>query len=490
MVVAHIGSLSLGDHGIFYLDDQTYLYGGTFLAHSWRGGHTPDPAAYNVLGTYQFGYQFFLGAIFTLGTPSILLGKLANVLLGGVSVYLTGRLGGRLLGERAKQRAAWIAALAPGMVWWSATMMKETVSTALLLLGVLAVLDLPRRRALVTLALVLAALAVVRLPAAVALTIGAGAAAAIAGRRAEGRLLSRPLIVFGWAVAAGLIVVAVVVSHGHVGELVREYDIVVPRMFHTYQGGDLTRLPVDIVKSLVTPAPWAFDIGTRNWDRMLYPGVWLLISVLPLALLGAWRLRRSPEGWVVLVIAATALLLNVGTAGFVFRQRSMIEPLIFLLALAGATSWRMAGRSAAFALGIAAVVAGVSTRSVVVASVVAGAAGVILLVSRRLSAERFDPPPESRLVASFRSSIDADPPSRRAFPLRLIGEAAWAARTLGVWATDARAAVGRRMPDTSIPGISPSSGPIARAAVRVRDLARRSAPPLTAAELEREAGSS
>jgi hypothetical protein len=180
MLVAHAGSVSLRDHGIFYLDDRTYLHGATVLADEWRAGHFPDPARYDILGTYQFGYQIFLAAIFTLGSTSLLLGKLANVLLGGFTVYLVGRLGGRLLGDGATVRAAWVAALAPSMIWWSAPLLKEALATMLLALGLLAVTELPRRRALAMLAGVVAVLAVVRGPAALALIVGAGVAVAIA----------------------------------------------------------------------------------------------------------------------------------------------------------------------------------------------------------------------------------------------------------------------------------------------------------------------
>jgi hypothetical protein len=481
MIVAHVGSVSLGNHGIFFLDDQTYRNGATLLADNWRGGHTPDLSAYNVTGTYQFGYQAFLAAIFTLGTPSLLLGKLVNVLLGGVSIYLTGRLGGRLLGERAKVRAAWVAALAPGMVWWSAALMKETLSTVLLLLGLLALVELPRRRAVVTIALVAAAFAVVRTPAAVALIAGAGVAVAIAGRRVEGRLLSRPLIVFGSTLVAGLAAVTLVVSRGDVNGLYHSYDAVAHSMIHAYQGGNLANVPVDALKSLVTPVPWAFDIGTRNWDRMLYPGVWLLICALPLAAAGAWRMRRSAEGWGILVTAATVLLINVATAGFLFRQRSMIEPLIMLLALAGATSWRMAARTAAAALGVTAAAATVQSGSAVTGIAVAAAAGVLSLVSRRLPSTPFDALPDSQLVSAFRESAGAEESPTASAAARVQTELAHTLRTLRRWAAEARAALARRMPrmhDAGPEAASASPGQLERSARRAGAVVHEAAPAL------------
>jgi hypothetical protein len=478
MLVAHMGSVSLGDHGIFYLDDQTYLHGATVLADNWRAGHTPDPARYNVLGTYQFGYQTFLAAIFTLGAPSILLGKLANVLLGGVTVYLVGRLGGQLLGDRGKIRAAWVAALAPSLVWWSAPLMKEALSTTLLVLGALAVTALPQRRALVTLGVVLAALTVVRAPAALALMVGAGVAVAIAGRRAEARVLSRPLIVFGSALVAGSIAIVVAVSHGNIRGFYAQYQFVIPRMFHRYQGGNLAHVPFDMVKSLVTPVPWTFNSATGNWDRMLYPGVWLLICALPLAAAGVWRLRRSLEGWGIIAIALTALMINAVTAGFVFRQRSMIEPLILLLALAGTTSWRMAARSAAATLGVVAVTAGVQSRSPLVAVAIAAAAGGLFLVSRRLPSRPFEPLPDSAMVAAFRRSIESDPPSTSSTPRRVFGEIGRMLRAIGVAVADTRAAAVQAMSTTMRAPSAASPGFPARTVAAGLAGLRRSAPTL------------
>jgi hypothetical protein len=417
MLIAHVGSLSLGDHGLLFLDDGTFMRGGSKLAELWRAGHTPDPSRFEILGTYQFGYQVFLGAIFTLGTTSILLGKLVNVLLGGITVLLVALLARRLLGDQAKARAAWLAALAPSLVWWSAPLLKEAVTPLLMVLGLLAVTALPRPRALAVLIAVVAALLITRAPAALALVVGAGVAVAMAVRQAEGRWLSKPLIGFGGTLVGGMVAVAVIVSQGDLHSLYRQYDFVVHTMIDQYHGGNLSHLPYDSVKSLVTPLPWVFDRGTQGWDRGLYPGVWLLICAVPLAAAGLWRLRRKPEAWALAVTSVASLTINAFTSGFVFRQRSMIEPLLLLLALGGATSWRMAARSAAAALAAAAVVAGIQSGSPLVTTAIAAGAAALLLVSRRLPSRLFEPPPDSAMVASFRASAAAR--SRRRRPLRL-----------------------------------------------------------------------
>jgi hypothetical protein len=430
MLIAHAGSLSLGDHGFLALDDQTYVRGGTRLAGFWSAGQVPDPVRIDIVGSYQFGYQLWLGILFTLGTTSVLLGKFVNVLLGTTSILVLSLLGGRLLGARARVRTAWVVALAPSLVWWSAPLLKEAMATLMIALGLLAITYLPRPRAIVVFGAVAAYLMLLRGPAALALVVGAGLAIGLAGRQVERKWLSRPFVAYIVTLLTGLVVVAAVMSRGNLGNLYHQYDVVVHRMIHQYQGGNPIRFPYDAIKSLVTPLPWVFDRGTENWDRALFPGVWVLMCSLPLAAVGAWRLRRRPEAWALLGTAATALSIDSVTSGFEFRQRSMVEPLILLLALAGVTSWRMAARTSSATLAVVAAAAGIQSRSPAVVALIAGAAAALLLLSRRLPSRPLDPPPDSPMVARFRESLGpADPPAT-SIRRRVVGEVARMARTV------------------------------------------------------------
>jgi hypothetical protein len=475
MLVAHFGSVSLHDHGILFVDDRTHFLGAKLLAGMWSAGNFQDPVSVHVLGTFQFGYAALVGAVFTLGTSSILLGKLVNVLLGTATIYLMARVAGNVLGERARVRAAWIAALAPTLIWWSAPLLKEALATTLVLLAILAITELPRPSALGMLAVALASLVVVRTAAVLALVVAGAVAVIIAGRRSEGRWLSRPVVVLGTAVGAGLLAVVLFVSHGNVLHFYDQYHTVVRRMIHVYQGSDPSRVPFDALKSLVTPLPWVFDAETKNWDRGLYPGVWVLMCSLPLAALGAWRLRRRPEGWLIFLTILTAVTANAFTSGFVFRQRSMIEPLVLLLALAGARSWRMAGTVAAGALGIVAVVAALNRGSPVVGVAVAVPAIALALISRRLPSEPFDEPPPSPMIASFTEAM-ADARSRDlGLRGRVRADLAWmlSATLAGVRAVGR--AVTRRVPRlTRAPAAGERQPPLI---ARVLRLAPRLEPP-------------
>jgi hypothetical protein len=475
MLIAHAGSLSLGDHGILFLDDETYFRGAGKIADFWRHGHTPDPARVDILGTYQFGYQLFLGVLFTLGTTSVLLGKLVNVMLGAVTVLVVALLAGRLLGERAKVRAAWVIALAPNLVWWSAPMLKEVLATLVLALGLLAVTYLPRLKAVIGLGAILAFLLILRGPAALALMVGAATAVALAGRKAEGRWLSRPLLVLTGALLGGLVVVAAVVSRGQIQLVYHQYDVVVHNMIREYQGSNPARVPYDALKSLVTPLPWVFDRGTRYWDRGLYPGGYLTMCALPLAALGIRRLSRSPEAWAMVACAATSLTINAFTSGYVFRQRSMIEPIILILALAGATSWRMAARWAAAALVAIAVVAGGQSGSPLPPSIIAGCGGLLFLVSRRLPSRPFEPPPESWLVASFRRSLAARPAMTGRAPARALAELRHFLGAARASVVPLRAGVASAAPRIGEVPPAPSA-PSAPYAVRIRAAVASAAP--------------
>ena len=472
MAIAHIGSLSLDDGGIMFLDDRTYLRGGDELAAEWRAGRTPDPSAYELAGTYQFGYQAFVGLLFTLGTTSVLLGKAVNVLLGTATIYVVARIAGRVLGDRAQVRAAWVAALAPTMVWWSAPLMKEALATLLVALGVLAVVSLPRRGAVIGLGAVAAALVLVRLPAAIALFTGTGAAVAVAGWRAEGRWLSRPLVAFGATVLAGLAAIVLVVPQGNPVAFFDQYRDTAGRMFDQYQGSDPLRWPYDVLKSLVTPLPWVFDEGTRNWDRALYPGVWLLICAYPLALLGIRRLWGRPELVLLLGTAVTALAVNAGTSGFTFRQRAVVEPLVLLLVVAGTPSWRVACRGASAALGAVAVAAGVQSRSPALALAVAGAAGVLFYLSTRLPAREPDPLPPSPMVEGLRRLPFVDRIGRTGAS-RVAADVVWLGRSVRAAGASAVRSAVRAAPQPRIAPRADGPGTATRLRRALTDLAPR-----------------
>jgi hypothetical protein len=411
MVVVHLGSLELGDGGLMFLDDRTYFETGRRLADAWRAGDIIDPGRYEYAGTPQFGYSALVGAVFVLVGPSIFAAKLVNVIAATATVLLVALLAGRILGEELRRPAAWLAALFPGLVWWSAPLMKEAFVTFLVMAALLAAAHLPKRSAAVVLIPILGALVLTRTAAALAIALGIGAALAFAAWKSTGFGLRLSLPLAG-GVTVILLVGGLLLARGDPRGLVLEYLSTIERMIDQYQGSAPTRVPVDVLKSLVTPFPWVFDLATRNWDRGLYPGVWVLYLLYPLAAAGIWRLRHRPELLLILVPVVSSLVMNAFTSGFVFRQRSPVEPVILVLALAGITSYRQAARWGAAALAAVACVATVQSDSTVTGTLIATAAAGIWVAAMRLPGHRLPEPrsssPLAESLATFTPPTAAD----------------------------------------------------------------------------------
>jgi hypothetical protein len=385
MLVAHAGSVHLGDGGLMFLDDQTYFARGELIAEGWREGRVSNPAAYDQAGTYQFGYHVLLAGVFALVGPVVVAGKLVNVLLGTGTVLLIGLLARRLFGVEAARRGTWLAALAPTLVWWSAPLMKEALVTFLVVGTLLATTALPKRVAALSLVVLILGAALTRTAVVVPLLVGilttlVWGAARLRDASWRGLLLAG----LQAAVLMGLAIVAV--SKGDLGALVLQYRTTLDSMIDSYRGSGVgMALVADTGKALVTPLPWVFDLGTRNWDRGLYPGMWLLYLVYPLALVGVWRMRRRQEFALLVLPVLGVLALNALSAGFVIRQRSVVEPLILVLAVAGAVSWRQASRVVAASLGVVALAAWLHSGSWIVLLSVASCALFVAIVSTKLS---------------------------------------------------------------------------------------------------------
>jgi len=404
MLAAHLGSVHTGDRGLMFFDEWGYLDRGALIASPWAEGHIVNPAMYEYAGTYQFGFYALVASVFVLIGQSVIGVKLVNVLLGTATVLLVALLAERILGKGAKQRAGWLAALMPGLVWWSAPMMKEAPATFFCVGIVVAAAYLPKRAAVIALPVLLMMAAVTRTAVAGSALAGIAVAYVLAAHRVGGH---------GWRIiglgATALVPLgllgAAVVSGGDLDGLFSSYRTTVGSMVDIYRGHGITLVPTDIAKSLVTPIPWAFDVGTQNWDRALYPGMWTWYCLYPSAALGAWGLRRRPELALIGLPIVISLLLNAYTSGFVFRQRSTVEPLILVLAVAGMKSWSQATRYAAGALGIVAVVAGIQSRSPLTAGTIAMLAAAVAVVSARLPSRTFAPiAGSSALVDAFAST--------------------------------------------------------------------------------------
>jgi hypothetical protein len=390
MVVIHLVSLARDEGGILFLDDRTYLTTGMHIASGWDGWDLINPGAYNYAGTYQFGYQALMGVAFLL-VDDIVAGKLVNVLASTATVLLVALISERVWGEQTRVRAAWIAALAPGLIWWSAPLMKEAFAAFLVSGAVLAVLRLGRWKSLIALLATLAGLMLTRVAGAIAVVLVSAIVLIVLVVRHRRELATGRFALMAAAVVVVTVAGLFVLSGGDIGGLFSSYEQLVDRMISRYRDSGAAELPVEMAKAFVSPYPWTFDEATHNWDMGLYPGMWVWYALYPLAAIALWRHRRRPEVLLLAGVVLVFLAINAYSAGFIFRQRSTIDPLIVVLAVGGISSWRTLGLSAAGAWMVVALFAALQSKGdpVTIAAILAGA-GLMFLATSRMSRRKLE----------------------------------------------------------------------------------------------------
>lgn len=408
MVAIHLVSLSRDEGGIMFLDDRTYLQAGMRIASAWDAGTLANPGAYDYAGTYMFGYQALLAGAFAL-IDDIVVGKIVNVLASAATVLLVARISVRIWSEKTARRAAWLAALAPGLVWWAAPLMKEAVSAFLVTAAVLAVLHIGARRAAVGLFVVMLGLALTRAAGGAAvLFVGILAVVCVLiRRRGEVDVWQHLRVAAAVTVlaAAGLLLV----SGGDPSSYLNSYEDLIDRMIGKYRNSGIVTLPIEMAKAFVSPYPWTFDKATHNWDMGLYPGMWFWYALYPLITLAVWRHRQRPEVLLLVGVIVVFLAINAFTAGFIFRQRSSIDPLVIVLAVGALSSWRALAVSAAGAWGVVAFFAALQSDfdPITIAGVLTGA-GAMFLLSKRLPERPLSIDPQSPIADGLRRSRPAD----------------------------------------------------------------------------------
>jgi 4-amino-4-deoxy-L-arabinose transferase-like glycosyltransferase len=111
-----------------------------------RASNVLDSGRYEAIpgrpdATFPPGYPLLLAASFLFSTDRLVSAKILNVLLGAASVWLVGRLGRRLMGERVGLLSAAILAFMPRSVLMPALIRSENLFIPLLLLWLLLALE-------------------------------------------------------------------------------------------------------------------------------------------------------------------------------------------------------------------------------------------------------------------------------------------------------------------------------------------------------------
>lgn len=381
-LVLHLLSVSHGDQGFFYLDDIGYDRIGQVLGGQWGYLHLVNPTSVRYAGSYQVAFPVLVGFVYAFAGPHGLIAmKVVDVLLSAATVLLGALNAERILNREAGRRAAWLLAVAPSLVWWSAPMLKESLVAFLAAAVILALLSRPRGALLALAVIALGALTFTRLTVVLAIVLAALIVSVPVLVRSVRSLTLRGALTWrAAAIGAGILVLVLLVALA-AATVGGAYQTTAQNMFHTYLGGNIGRLPLDMVKTWIAPYPWAFDARSRSWDRALYPGMWALYAAAPMALWGAYQLRRNARGLFVLLVIALYTLLVAGTSGVGFRQRAVAEVLLVVPLAAGLKDWRVAARGAAAALALVAAPSALDGHSLLLGAGVVSAAAAILGVS-------------------------------------------------------------------------------------------------------------
>jgi hypothetical protein len=359
MLATHFVSIAHGHGGFFFADDRDYHEIGRRLSHEWRSGHAADPTAAAYAGSLQAGFSVLVALVYTLVGGHAIALKLINALLGAAVVAPASALGERL-GAHVKKPTAWLVAVCPTLVWWSATGLKEPLVDFLFVATLALGLELRSMRMVSAFSALVIALALTRLSAAAAVAATLVVVGIFQPRRRE---QAKRSVVSLLSLLPAFALLLVALGHGNPAHPLRQYWKSASSLLGHYQGDDPGTIVTAFARTLVSPYPWVFDAATESWYRALYPGMWMWYALLPLAAVGAWRLRDRVTTRAIVLLTACVLLVNAVLIGTSFRQRSVVEPLLVVLAAAGVTSWAYATRVAGAALVAVAVFAGVQTRA-------------------------------------------------------------------------------------------------------------------------------
>jgi 4-amino-4-deoxy-L-arabinose transferase-like glycosyltransferase len=282
-------------------------------------------------GVSSYLYSWFLALLYSIDGPSPLAAQMVNVILGLFIVYLAYRLGGELWGPVIALRGAWVVALFPAMVLYSAITMREAVIVAFFMAGLVFCVRWRKRGSSTELIKAVGCFAVAGgFHSAMFLAIGALLAAILLeginlrnglSREILGRLLA---ILLGIAAVAGLVVFEISLPKiGTLTEAVSEESLTARTESATRGGARypdwllpkngvsaVSLLPPRIVYLLCAPFPW--DIRSPNQlvglaDGAVYAGLLFLI----------WtqrkRIAASREAMMVLLL--TLLMVSIFALG-------------------------------------------------------------------------------------------------------------------------------------------------------------------------------
>lgn len=327
-------------------------------------------------------YPAFVGVLYALlGDSHVRVELVQAIFLAPATVMLTWWLARRLFGRRAAMAAALIAAAYPAVWQWNGLLYSEALAIPLTLLLLIAILGRAPTLRLAALSGALLGVNLLVRPSSIALAAGIAAAWIVAAgvRRGAGltavSLLTAILVVAPWTirnavVLDGFLPVSLqdIAAYGTFNDQAANdskapyawralppsvktvYDRRRPKPDLAFRA-DLQRLAFDYVKRHPRSVAAAFFWNglSRTWDirrpshilaeprfdgrsrRATAVGMAMWWILLPLALIGLWRLRRRAAVWlpVMAIALATSVVLTIESET---RYRATLECLVVVIA--------------------------------------------------------------------------------------------------------------------------------------------------------------
>jgi hypothetical protein len=325
----------------------------TFERYGWTWAQDGLAGALDYFTPSTYLYSWIIALFYAVTDRSPLMIQCLNVLFGTLVVWNTFAIGRLLWGEQAGRRAAWIVALFPTAILYSAITMREVAVVYPLTLGVLWFLKwratnrplwIIGSMAMFTLSVAFHRLAVSMM----ALAMGYVALRWLSALR-RGRVVAAVQLLFGGAV---LVALAAVVLGGGWGEFSYSYiTLEAVQVQQDYAARDRTAYlegmvtdslsdllwqpPIRMVFFLFMPFPWMVRMAQDLLgllDALLY--LWLFWNVAR-----AWGpIRRSRERRSALLLALTGIFtmaLVVSNYGTAIRHRAKMVPVIAAVAAGG-----------------------------------------------------------------------------------------------------------------------------------------------------------
>lgn len=128
-VVTVILNYVYAPHGQIFVDDGTYFIRGRSIAEGWLSGRPVDLV--QAAGSRHFGYFAYNAVHYLISSQTMLLPKTTNAFLGAFTPLFIYSIAAGLFQKRVAVISAWLIALHPTLIFWSANNLKDIAAAFL-----------------------------------------------------------------------------------------------------------------------------------------------------------------------------------------------------------------------------------------------------------------------------------------------------------------------------------------------------------------------